>query len=359
MVNSEKATGSQAKEVLDRLIKIYKRKAPPEVNHFIDMIERANLVLLNEEEETRPRDASGLPGGLVYLKKDIPAVIVPDLHARMNFLLSVLLYSFEKGECSLASGIVSGLESRAIQVVCVGDAFHAEGRARRRWELAFEEYKCGFINHEAMDEEMRESLGIMEMIMELKISYPEHFHFLKGNHENIKNELGGGNFPFRKLVIEGEMVAEYVKKFYGEKFLECYYSFEKNLPLLAVGANFLVSHAEPAEFYSREDVIEYRKKPYVVEGLTWTANDTADEGSVGRMIESYLGAHRHDFFYYFGGHRPVKNRYNLRAGGYYVQIHNPEKFIIAVLTPGVRFDLQNDIIEIEDCAHNIQPGIDR
>lgn len=46
-------------------------------------------------------------------------------------------------------------------MVCTGDAFHAGGRARRRWEKAFEEYKSGFKNHEVMDEEMRESLGIM------------------------------------------------------------------------------------------------------------------------------------------------------------------------------------------------------
>lgn len=42
------------------------------------------------------------------------------------------------------------------------------------------------------------------MIMVLKTGFPAHFHFLKGNHENIKNDLGGGNSPFRKLVSEGK-----------------------------------------------------------------------------------------------------------------------------------------------------------
>lgn len=59
----------------------------------------------------------------------------------------------------------------------------------------------------------------------------------------------------------------------------------------------------------------------MVEGVTWTANDTADEGSVWRIIDGYLRSHDRDFCYYFGGHRPVRSRYNLRAGGCYVQIH--------------------------------------
>lgn len=354
MVNPENTSKSLVEEVLERLTRIYKRKVPLDADHYIDLIETTKVVLLNENGDIRPRDSSGLPGGLVYLKKDIPTIIVPDIHARMNFLFSILLYSLEDGRCSTSSNMINGLESQAVQLVCVGDAFHAEGiRAKKRWREAFEEYKSGFINHEAMDEEMRESLGVMEMVMELKRSFPENFHFLKGNHENIKNELGGGNFPFRKLAMEGDMVAEYVKKFFGERFLKSFYSFEKNLPLLAAGANFLVSHAEPAEFYGSEDVIEYRSRPDVVKDLTWTANDTADEGSVQRMIEYYLGSDKHDFYYYFGGHRPIRTRYNLRAGGYYVQIHNPEKFIVAIIKPGINIDLQNNIIEIEDCTGNV------
>ena len=51
--------------------------------------------------------------------------------------------------------------------------------------------------------------------------------------------------------------------------------------------------------------------------------------------------------YYFGGHRPVRGLYNLRAGGRYVQIHNPGKFIIALIDVDRDINLDEDVIEIE------------
>jgi hypothetical protein len=201
-----------------------------------------------------------------------------------------------------------------------------------------------------MDEEMGESLGIMEMVMEVKSAFPRYFHFLKGNHENIANEQGGGNHPFRKYAYEGSMVTQYVRQFYGDEFFESYYEFEKNLPLFAIGKNFVVSHAEPAVFFEREDIVNYRDRPDVVEGLTWTANDEAEDDSVERMLEYYLQTDEHHELYYFGGHRPVRGTYELRANGRYVQIHNPERFIIALIQPEGEIDLEGDILEVEGIA---------
>lgn len=348
MMNSVPERESSVEAVQSRLIAIFRRNAPPEPQQYIELLEKASFVLLNEDEAMRPRDESGLPGGIVYLKRDISTVIVPDIHARIDFLISVLFWEFEESK-----SILCGLREGAVQLVCVGDGFHAEGRAVERWKRALDEYEQGYKERQAMDGEMRESLGVMEMVMELKVAFPAHFHFLKGNHENITNELGGGNFPFRKFASEGAMVVDYVKRFYGRKFIESFYSFEKNLPLLAVGANFLISHAEPAEFYSRDDVIDYRNRPDVVEGLTWTANDAADEGSVQQMIAGYLGSKKQDSCYYFGGHRPTRKRYNLRAGGRYVQIHNPEKFIVAEIGANGNIDLERDIVEIVECAERL------
>lgn len=76
------------------------------------------------------------------------------------------------------------------------------------------------------------------------------------------------------------MVTLYIKKFYGKEFLSQYYAFEKKLPVLAAGKNFLVSHAEPESFYPEYMVINYHSYPEVIYGLTWTANEAAEEGSV-------------------------------------------------------------------------------
>ncbi|KPJ81225.1 MAG: hypothetical protein AMS17_19790, partial [Spirochaetes bacterium DG_61] len=72
---------------------------------------------------------------IVYLKEDIPIIIVPDLHARIDFLLTILLRKNENGLSTLQL-----LATDMLQIVCVGDGFHAEGRAAERWAGAYEEY---------------------------------------------------------------------------------------------------------------------------------------------------------------------------------------------------------------------------
>lgn len=330
-------------DVEKRLWSIYGRKSPTEVIPYLRNLNRVNFVLINEDEELRPYDSSGLPGGIVELHRDIPTIIVPDLHARMDFFLSTMHFEFPEGE-----SVIALLSRGEVQVVCVGDGFHAEGRAAQRWQLAYDEFKGNYKKRKHMDEEMRESLGIMEMVMEVKTAFPRFFHFLKGNHENIANEQEGGNHPFRKYAYEGPMVTHYVRQFYSDEFFESYYEFEKNLPLFAIGRNFVISHSEPAEFFEREDIVEYRDRPEVVEGLTWTANEEAEDGSVGRMLTYYLDSDEHDDARYFGGHRPVRGMYHLRADGKYVQIHNPERFIIALIQPEGEIDLERDILAIEN-----------
>ena len=333
--------------VKSRLIEIYKREHPPESGNYIKILEKINSILNTEDELIRPHDSNNVPGGIIYLKKNIPTIIVPDIHARMDFIMSILL-SKESGEDALKS-----IAMDKLQLICVGDGVHAERRAVKRWTCAYKEFERDFEVRKCMDEEMKESLGTMEMIMEVKSAYPSNFHFLKGNHENITNEEGGGNYPFIKFSFEGPMTAHYIQKFYGKEFLEQYYRFEKNLPVFAVGKNFLVSHAEPYEFYERNKILDYRNNPDVIEGLTWTADDAASDGSVRQMIDYYIeDENDKEKSYYFGGHRPINGKYNQRAEGRYIQIHNPNKFIIALIGPD-SIDLDKDIVEIENKTEQI------
>jgi hypothetical protein len=243
------------------------------------------------------------------------------------------------------------LAAGQLQILCLGDGFHAEGRAAVRWQAALEEFKGGYRKHSHMDQEMRESLGVMEMVMALKRRFPNHFHFLKGNHENIANEQGGGNYPFLKFANEGLMVKVYMDHFYGEEILSTYAELEKRFPLLAVGGNFLASHAEPAWALPEQQIVEYRRFPQVVYGLTWTDNGESEPGSVQQMLEHYLGADAAAQAYHFGGHRPVRAGYNLRSEGRYVQIHDPDRYVVALLPPGVPIDLDRDILDLEREAY--------
>ena len=358
---------------MHHLVEIAQRASLPSGEAYFDLIEEAARVLRLEDPLYRPRDEEEKPGGLLRLD-DRPAIIVPDLHGRMWFLLNVLAYrpgervrqapgSSHEEEPGPSAGpanepsaeppppqeepgpsVAELLVRGEVQIVCVGDGFHAESRAVQRWKRAFKEFSGKFRRHAAMDEEMRESLGLMEMIMHLKIMRPDGFHFLKGNHENILNEEGRGNHPFRKFAYEGEMVKEWVLHFYGQEFLNAFAELEHELPLVAADRTFMVSHAEPQRFFSHEEVIGYRKLDEVVLGLTWTPNDGAEEGSVDRMIAEYCsdpGRAR-----YFGGHRPVSGRYGLRAGDRYVQLHNPGACAVAVLRPGEEPDPGRDIVEL-------------
>jgi hypothetical protein len=322
--------------------------AIPGESDLESLLVSANSVLATENAAVRPRDTDGVPGGLVELEKELPTVLIPDLHARPGLLTAALGYPFKEG-VTVLDALVSG----SIQLVCLGDYFHGEGRVKQRWKRALAEFSNGFLTHLSMDQEMVEGLAVLMMIARLKSALPSEVHLLKGNHENVANESGNGNHPFGKFAYEGEMVLEYLRLTYSEGLIERIAEFEKRLPLLAIGRHFIVSHAEPARFFLGDEVIGYRHQDEVVYGLTWTDNDEAEPDAVERMLDAYLGKDEAPTAFHFGGHRAVAGTYQLRAGGRYVQIHNPSRYIMALLVPDRPVDLAHDIIDlgpIEDAS---------
>ena len=333
--------------IKEKLIQIFARNYAPEVDIMLPLVKDVWEILLHENSTIRPYGENNKPGGLIYINPHIDTIIVPDIHARIDFMLSLLLYETEQGS------IVERLYNNTIQVVCIGDGMHAESRAAKRWMAAKKEYKKKFKRHDYMDIEMKESFCVMEMVLELKRAFPHNFHYLKGNHDNIANERGKGNYPFMKFAFEGPMVTEYVFKFYGLEFLKYYYAFEKALPLFAINRHFLISHAEPAFFYTPFEIINYKKYPEVITGLTWTDDEESITGSVEAMIREYIDPIHQNTAFYFGGHRAISGLYNKRANDRYIQIHNPYKFIIALIPNERPPILQEDIIEINNITKNI------
>lgn len=321
------------------IVEIVERGGLPQREAYYQLVKQTSEILRDEDQLIRPRDSRGMPGGLIRLGNR-PTVVVPDLHGRTWFLLHVL--ALRIGEDTVGNL----LQREELQLVCVGDGFHSESRGAERWKRAFKEFAGKYRRHSAMDEEMSESLGLMEMVMRLKTQNPRSFHFLKGNHENILNEEGRGNHPFRKFSYEGEMVKEWILKFYDEEFLHTYAEFEHELPLVAADDTFMISHAEPERSFSIEEVVGYRESEEVVLGLTWTPNDGADDGGVEQMIEEFCTSPEQAR--YFGGHRPVPGIYELRAHDRYVQLHNPGSYSVAVLYPGRAPDPDNDIVVIQE-----------
>jgi len=336
---------STVAELIRSLRHISERSTPPAADETACELEAACAVLDNEDAQLRPADSGGLPGGVVYLRPELPLVALPDIHGRVELVLSALSASYP--DHGIDEPLLHALDSGRAQLLFVGDYVHAEARARERWMRALKEFTRGFKKHAAMDQEMNESLGVLQVFALLKQTYPDRVHGLKGNHENISNEEGEGNHAFGKFVLEGAMVAEYMQRFYPGAAFEAVYRLEKSLPLLAVGSSFLVSHAEPARFFQREEVIEYRSSPDVVEGLTWTDNDQAEPGSVYAMLEHYLRHSEPHEAVYLGGHRPVENLYALRAEGSYVQFHNPTRYVAAIPPVNRVFNPDRDVVELQ------------
>jgi hypothetical protein len=314
----------------------------PSRAELASIVDAVLALLCSESPALRPRDDKGRPGGLLMLAK-LPTVLVPDIHARPAFLAQLFAWT----PPGLREPVASLLSRGEMNLVCVGDVFHSEwGRARDRWRQAYGEYASGWVSHGAMDEEMALSLAAARIVLEAKRAFPRYFHYLKGNHDNIADEEGRGDHSFMKFVAEGEMVASWFVLFYGVALLQRYRELELSLPLLAKGDRFVASHGEPAFALGVDELLEYRSRPDVVEALIWTPNDASEAGSVERSIEALFGPVKAAGVLWFAGHRPVDGRFALRAGGRFVQFHNPGKHQVVFLLPGRDPDPRRDIYDI-------------
>jgi hypothetical protein len=335
----------------EKIHTLYAEQHLPSHDQLFKITDRTVSVLEAEDELYRPVARDGKPGALLDFTNlpELPLIAVPDLHARGYFLLNVLDFVPRKGffDKSLeGKSVLEALELGAVRIVCVGDALHAEQRARERWLVALRDFDNGIIDGKSMYEEMEEGLTLLELIMACKCRFPSAFHFLKGNHENITNRYGCGDFPFCKFADEGEMVMRFMRHVYGGDVLHVVSYCEDILPLIAVFPDCIISHAEPRRAFTRDELINARQNPEVVSGLTWTENDGAGQGSVKTIIDELLGSTASAHAVYLAGHRPVPGRYALRQDGLFIQFHNTEMQNIALVSPGKKFNPDADIVSV-------------
>ena len=295
----------------------------------------------------RPRAREGsYPGGLIQLPPDKPCVLVPDVHARPDFIESLLLSVFPGIEGTLDTALAKGLAT----LVFLGDIPHAEGElAARRWNRAYERivrtHDAHAILCPEMDEEMSLSLAALLAVIDVQCRNPSSVFCLKGNHDNMTNAADHGDLPFYKYADEGRMGALWLEMRYGEKIAHLIRRYELSLPVVACGPNFCASHAEPAFPLDKERIISFKEHPDVVQALIWTANDEAKPGSVARSLEALLDSGeiaQHSVW--FSGHRPVRDNFALRANGQLVQIHNPGLWHVVLLSPNAK---QADFYDVQ------------
>lgn len=318
----------------------------PSEQELINLLDRTVSTLESEVTDYRQPAEDGSAGGLLdFSSKDLPVIIVPDLHARPDFLIQLI-------NCTIGDEtLLSALANDKLFVICVGDGVHSESPidSRDRWVRSYQEWiDTGNINSDSMRQEMLDCFATMMTVMELKNAFPSNFHFLKGNHENILNEEGGGDHPFRKYALEGSMVKEFVDTVYGDVVLHLINCYERNLPIVALFNDFGISHAEPLKPYLRNEIINYHSDGNLILDFTWTGNDQAEQDSCARQFCILSGKEDDGSSLWFGGHRPVTGKFNLRQNGRYIQIHNPMEMNIAVVNSAESFNPNDDIISIID-----------
>lgn len=351
------------------LIKLFKQKYDSKelspYDNLLSLLDSCISILENENASYRPVSKKKKAGGLLdFTSKDscnLPVIVVPDLHGREKFLLDIMQYRFSEDSSFFRAGtpsfeacsgktVLECLEQGLIYVICVGDIFHSESRGKFRWVQAFEEYSHGNYVNSFMKMEMKENISLLEMLLILKSAFAGHFHILKGNHENVLNEMSVkpyGNVPFRKFCDEGNMVADFLQAWYDDLILHEINCFEKALPVCAVFSNCVISHAEPAKKYTKNQIINYHSADSdVVFGLTWTANDKAELQSVEKTMKSLL-PENYKHAVWIGGHRPVIGSYAARQDGNFIQIHNPEEENIAIIVPEKKFNPVKQIVNVE------------
>lgn len=333
----------------------------PSYDEFFGLLNAASECLENEKTAYRPAASDDGSGGLIDFHNDeVPVVVVPDLHARPYFLLNILEYKLFDD-----MNVFEALAAGRVRLLSVGDILHTERHTRERWAAAAAEFDRGIFTGPALSAEMQEGLCLWAGLLSLKVAFPSYVHILKGNHENILNLTGNGDYSFCKFADEGEMGMVFVQDYYGDDILYLINCVENSLPLAFFGKRCVVSHAEPYRAYTREELVDARLTEGVIAGLTWTDNGTAAEGSAEGTIKSLCekaepGSGRGaasgrragedlaliNEYVYLGGHRPVTGNYKALQKGRYIQIHNPGKQNIAFVQSDKKFNPDKDIIEV-------------
>ena len=196
------------------------------------------LIQVNEllrHETSRHKDSLGNPGCLLELPGHVTPIIVGDLHAQLDNLLTVLS----------ENAFMDSLENGTAALILLGDAVHSEQPGRL--------------------EEMESSLLIMDLIFSLKIKYPQQVFFIVGNHDSFQQEL------MKKGVPQGMLWKKHVVASRGEAYKEQLELFYQQSPLLVLSADFIACHAGPARRkVSREIIVEAHQFPDIVHDMTWS-----------------------------------------------------------------------------------------
>lgn len=190
----------------------------------LELIQNVNALMKNEAR--RPLDDRGLPGGLLELPAGITPIIVADLHAQIDNLLVILSHN----------EFLNAIENGKACLVVLGDAVHSE----RDGEL----------------QDMEDSMLMMDLIFRLKLRFPKHFFFLRGNHESFSEDISKAG------VSQGLLWKRALRKTRGKEYRKAMQQYYDMLPYVVVSPDFFAAHAAaPRNKVTRKMLINVHRHP--------------------------------------------------------------------------------------------------
>jgi len=194
-------------------------------------INEVNRIL--EKEPLRPRNSEGKPGGVVRLPEKMIPIIIGDLHAQVDNLLTILSQN----------EFLEMMGDGKATMVFLGDAVHSE------------------IDGEL--EEMESSLLIMDFIFRLKLWFPQQVFYVRGNHDCFSEEIGKEGIP------QGLLWARALKRVRGNAYKEAMDRFYQLLPYVALSKDYVACHAAPPKSkVSMDMLVDIHKYPSLIEEVT-------------------------------------------------------------------------------------------
>ena len=195
-----------------------------------DLVEVNHLL---EKEPLRPRNQEGQPGGVVKLPEKYIPIILGDLHAQVDNLLTILSH----GEFLEMMG-----DGKAAMVF-LGDAVHSE------------------IDGEL--EKMESSLLMMDLIIRLKLWFPQQIFYVRGNHDSFSAEIGKDGVP------QGLLWSRTLKNIRGEAYREAMAHLYELLPYIALSNDYVACHAAPPKGkVSMDMLVNIHKYPVLMQEMT-------------------------------------------------------------------------------------------
>lgn len=353
--------------------KIDSEKEKKEGIHDLDFYERMARDPVWEMESQKDTEVAlervteilGHEKGIVEIKdKNVPTIVISDLHARRDFLLEIF-----KKDTGSEKTVFDLVKEGKINIVCLGDGMHSEKnsnwiteelrdmdtqlRAMPKDDPEKPKLQKEFddIYAKLIEKEMAESFGTMRMIMELKSQFPDNFHYIRGNHDDIMNHAAKFN-----IIEQSAWTRWWMETKYGKDFLEKYKAFEEKMPLLIKGDNFVLSHAAPNRVFTQKEIEDrdlevsgttHGRAGKGNTGLTWT--DNTKDGTSQEAIDGTLkNLGMPDDTVWMIGHRETDGKFRSQFGGKLIQICRPKEKIVAVFEPGKKIIPEENIYNIAD-----------